>query len=297
MIFKKLLLNTLVLLALTTTFTTFAQSTPIAAPSPAAMSTLTRAISGIISLDKGVALKRYSVDIILTKRRLRITEAPFFSEIYVVDRTYRTTVSITEGESSSNYRIPGVTTFGAANKFAIEINCNECGPVVRNQYFTPSGNKFRYSNAVILEREEVPNRLSLDLDTGFSVSGTISLKGDVAAQRDLAIQVVASPINDKAFSFSTQVINFARGETSFNYQLGGIHPNLEGQFKLGLVCDNCDGIAPESTQLRTLFTLGQDNFDADFVLKNSSDISSIIGLLLDKWAMDIHAFKVDAPFE
>lgn len=247
---------------------------------PPTLPSFSRTVSGIISLDKGIAKENYSVEIILTKRSFRFRGAPFFTISYPIERTYRTTVTIAKGRSSASYRVRNVSTIGF-NKFAIELNCNACGSVVANQYFTPSGNQYRFSNSVILDLEEVPNRLNLTLNTGFSVFGTISLKDGEPAPRDLKLLIIASPTNDRSVLLQSAEIIIPSGETSFNYQLGGINPEIGGQLEIGLVCENCDGIAPEFTPLRRLLPLKQDNFDVNFILKKNINISSIINLLLN----------------
>jgi hypothetical protein len=261
-----------------TTSSGFAQTT-IVPITPPTFPSFDRTITGTISLDRGVADQDYTVEIVLTRRGFRFSGPPSFIVTNPIEDTYRTTARIAKGRSSARYRISNISTIGF-NRFALEMVCGECGPVITRQFFTPNGNEFSFSNRVILDGEEIPSRLNLNLSTGFSVFGTVRIKDDEPAPRDLNLRVVISPTNDRSVFIQSGVFIIPSGESSVNYQAGGLRPDIGGQLEIALICENCDDIAPELTRLGRLLPLSQDNFGVDFILKKSIGLSAIVDLLL-----------------
>ncbi len=264
---------------LATPVASLAQSVPIMIPPTPTFPSFSRTIAGTISLDSGVADRDYMVEITITKRSFSFGPPPSFSISYPILDTETTKVSILEGRSSANYVVSGISTIGF-NNLVIEMECAGCNAVIPRQYYTLSGNKFSFSSQVVLDGDDVPDRLNLTLTTGTSVFGTISLDDNQPAPRDLRLQLIGIPSRNPSFFVVSDVIELKQGENSLSYQLGGFRPDLGGDLEVSLACDNCEDVGRDLITFKRKLRIDRNNFDVNFVLRPTANLAGIMQLLL-----------------
>ena len=252
--------------------------TPI--PTLPTFPTFTRSISGTVSLDQGVAIKDYSVRVEVRRYRLEFSTYPYLSSRYVTDDLYTRTVIIRRGSASVAYAVGGISTIGFQN-YGIKFVCDDCGPVISEQYLSPAGNQFSFNRTVVYGGDEFPTRQNFTLSTGNSIKGTIRLPDGIVAPRDLEFQIIGTFTANPNVTFRSGSIVIANGGSSFNYEIGGFNPDLGGGATLALICSNCQKFSNARYSHPRVLAFGRNHTGVDFQLFDGSKaIMAAISLLL-----------------
>lgn len=223
--------------------------------SVAAQSALHTTFSGTLRLDHGVAERDYPITVEVRKHSLEIRETCIFVitgsricfpvSVYPIEQRRSKTVTLIKGGNAVSFGVSGVERFGI--KYSVKLTCGGCTELVPIQYFTPSGNTFSSGNSSLLDTEEIPTKLNVELITRTIVSGAIMLPRELRASKNLNLLVTAYELpNETSRLTSPSTVVLPKGESQVEYRLSGLPSGSVGeQMQIVLECTNCPGSRPQ----------------------------------------------------
>lgn len=246
-------------------------------------------VGGQITLDSGVADKNYSIKVIVRRHTIDSVETcttfPFFfctvKFIYPISETYSTTVVMRRGTNSIGYRVNRGFLNGI--KVSVKFECGDCSGVSPNQYYTPQGGSLEFSNAALINGDEVPATVDIALQTTVAIKGTITLSGEEPSDEALDFSVLVFSAAGDSFIATHSNIILPAGETMIDYQVAGLPSETSiPSYRVELRCNNCSPALQPINYGSTLASgSGHDNIDFVVELLSYRFLPAVYDLLLD----------------
>ncbi len=239
-------------------------------------------LTGSVQLDFGVASNDYDVEVTVSNHSFVVISVAPLVIIRPIISQVTETVTIEQGQSSTNFAISGIST--DAVDYVIGFRCDDCDGVFSPQYYSPDGNKLSLVNQVYIDPADFPGNLNFTLTSGISISGIVGLEEGKLAKKNLSLLLSIYDSDDPTNLFRRIGLTIPQGSNSTSYSIDKLVRETElSGFYLQLECLNCLTSSVLAIDYPIFLDPAIDHTDINFELAftDSVFLTPIYYLLLD----------------
>ena len=238
-----------------------------------------------------MAERNYPITVEVRKHSLEFRETCIFIitgsricfpvSVYPIEQTRSKTVMLGQASNTASFGVSGVERFGI--KYSVKLTCGGCSELVPEQYYTPSGNTFSSGNSSLLDSEEIPSRINVELITRTTVTGSIKLPRAKLASKNLQFLVTAYEIPNETYRLTSPLaVELAKGTNQVDYRLSNLPSgSFTEQMQIVLECTNCPGSRPQIYEQALGRGVSHTGIDFTFNPSAAGIMVPVLGLLFD----------------